>query len=125
MNVVDSSAWLEFLADGPNADAFAEPIQNTEHLVVPTLSIYEVFKKTLRLRGEDAAVETATLMRQGRVIHLDEELAMEAARLSLRHTLPLADSIILATARDHGATLWTQDSDFEGLRDVRYHPKKK
>lgn len=124
MNVVDSSAWLEYLADGPNAGAFAEPIQDTEHLVVPTLSIYEVFKKTLRLRGEDAAVETATLMRQGRVIHLDEELAMEGARLSLRHTLPLADSIILATARDHGATLWTQDSDFEGLRDVRYYPRK-
>ena len=124
MNVVDSSGWLEYFADGPNAAAFARPIEATAKLVVPTLSIFEVFKRVLVQRSEDAALEAAALMRQGRVVPLDDALALEAARLSVEHRLPMADSVILATARAHKATLWTQDADFEHVNGVRYLAKR-
>ena len=123
MNVVDSSGWLEYVADGPNAGAFAKPIEATRSLIVPTLSIFEVFKRVMTQRGEDAALEVAALMRQGRVVPLDDALALEAARLSVAERLPMADSVILATARAHKATLWTQDADFENVQGVRYLPK--
>lgn len=123
MNVVDSSGWLEFFADGPNADTFAKPIEATAKLVVPTLSIFEVFKRVMSQRGEDAALEAAALMRQGRVVPLDDALALEAARLSVAERLPMADSIILATARAYRATLWTQDADFEHVSGVRFVSK--
>lgn len=123
MNVVDSSGWLEYFADGPNAAAFAKPIQATGTLVVPTLALFEVFKRVMSQRGEDAALEAAAVMRQGRVVSLDDALALEAARLSIDHRLPMADSIILATARAHRATLWTQDADFKNVESVRYLPK--
>jgi predicted nucleic acid-binding protein len=125
MNVVDSSGWLEYFADGPNAAHFAKPIETTSQLIVPTLSIFEVFKRVMTLRGEDAALEAAALMRQGRVVPLDDALALEAARLSIAERLPMADSVILATARAHRAILWTQDADFEsvapGVRYIRKH----
>ena len=124
MNVVDSSGWLEYFTDGPNAAAFAKPIEATAKLIVPTLSIFEVFKRVMTQRGEDVALEAAALMRQGRVVPLDDALALEAARLSVAHRLPMADSIILATALAHRATLWTQDADFENLAGVRYLPKR-
>ena len=124
MNVVDSSGWLEYFADGPNAASFAKPIEATAKLIVPTLSIFEVFKRVMTQRGEDVALEAAALMRQGRVVPLDDALALEAARLSVAHRLPMADSIILATALAHRATLWTQDADFENLAGVRYVPKR-
>ena len=124
MNVVDSSGWLEYFADGPNASVFAKPIQAASTLVVPSVSLFEVFKRVMTQRGEDAALEAVALMRQGRVVPLDDALALDAARLSVEHRLPMADSIILATALAHGATLWTQDADFESLKGVRYLPKK-
>ncbi len=120
MNVVDSSGWLEYLAGGANAAAFAKPIEATRKLVVPTLSIFEVFKRVMAQRGEDVALEVVALMRQGRVVPLDDALALEGARLSVAERLPMADSIILATARAHRATLWTQDADFENVHGVRY-----
>ena len=120
MNVVDSCGWLEYLADGPNAGFFAPAIEDIEHLVVPVLSIYEVFKRVLQQRGEGDALQTAALMQQGAVVNLDAAIAMEAARLSLDLRLPMADSVMLATARAHGATLWTQDSDLEGIEGVKY-----
>ena len=123
MNVVDSSGWLEYFADGPNAATFAKPIQATARLIVPSLSLFEVFKRVMTQRGEDVALEAAAMMRQGRVVPLDDALALEAARLSMEHRLPMADSIILATARAHRATLWTQDADFKDLQDVRYLAK--
>lgn len=125
MNVVDSSGWLEYFADGPNAEAFAEPLAQPEELVVPTISIFEVFKRVLQQRDETAALQAAALMQQGRVIALDSSLAMSAAKLSADRALPMADSIILATAREFGATLWTQDADFEGIEDVRFFPAAK
>ena len=124
MNVVDSSAWLEFFADGPNARIFAEPLEQADLLLVPSVCLYEVFKTVLRQRGEPAALQAVALMRQGHVVELTERIALLAAELSLQETLPMADSIILATARLHDAHSWTQDNDFEGLENVTYVAKK-
>jgi predicted nucleic acid-binding protein len=122
MNVVDSSAWLEYFADGPNADFFAAAVEETEALVVPTLSLYEVFKRILQQRSEDEALAAIAVMLQARVTDLTATLAITAARLSGKSGLPLADSVMLATARAHDAVLWTQDADFEGMAGVRYQP---
>lgn len=124
MNVVDSSGWLEYFADTPNADVFAAPILETENLIVPSISLLEVFKRVLQQRGQDAALQTVALMKQGQVVPLEETLALQAAKLGLEHKLPLADSVILATARAFDATLWTQDADFDGIDGVRFIRKK-
>lgn len=124
MNVVDSSGWLEYLADGPNADFFANSILATADLLVPTLSLYEVFKRVLQQRGEDDALQAVALMRQGIIVELSAPLALSAARISLNDKIPMADSIMLATARAYAATLWSQDSDFEKIAGVRYIAKK-
>ena len=123
MNVVDSSAWLEFFADGPNAGEFALPLADRASLIVPTITIYEVFKVVCRQRGEDAALQAAALMQQGRSVELSLSLAMIAARMSLELALPMADIIILATTRLHDAILWTQDEHFRNLPGVQYFPK--
>jgi predicted nucleic acid-binding protein len=123
MNVVDSSAWLEYLTDGPNAEYFSAPLVDTDNLIVPTVCIYEVFKAVLRQRGEDAALQTVALMKQGITINLSDDLALQAAKISLEYQIPMADSIILATARAHEAVLWTQDQDFKGMEGVNYFPK--
>lgn len=124
MNLVDSSAWLEYLANGPNAEYFSASLEDTGNLLVPTICIYEVFKAVLRQRGEDAALQTVALMKQGTTIDLTDELALNAAKISLEYQIPLADSIILATARAHQAVLWTQDQDFKGMENVNYFPKQ-
>src|SRR5665647_1416979 len=113
MNVVDSSGWLEYFADGPNAAFFASAIEDIDSLLVPTITMYEVFKRTLTLRSIDSARGYVLRMAEGHVIGLNEELAIEAAQFSWRHKLSLADSIIYATARSSEAVLWTQDSDFK------------
>jgi predicted nucleic acid-binding protein len=123
VNLVDSSGWLEYLADGPNAEFFAPPIEDTGRLIVPTISVLEVFKRVLQQRSENEALRAVALMRQGKVVDLDADLALSAAKLGREHGLPLADSVILATARKLGATVWTQDSDFEELEGVRYIAK--
>jgi predicted nucleic acid-binding protein len=120
MNVVDSSAWLEYLAAGPNAQYFAGAIENTAELIVPTVSIYEVFKRIVQQRSENEALQVVAVMQQGTISEMDSTVALSAARISLAQQLPMADSIMLATARLNGATLWTQDSHFEGVRDVKY-----
>lgn len=124
MNVVDSSGWLEYFADGPNADRFAPAIQNPRELIVPTLSLYEVFKRVLQQRNETEALRAVALMQQGEVVDLDMTIALSAAKLSVELMLPMADSIILATAREYHATLWTQDKDFKDVEGVRYFAKK-
>jgi len=123
MNVVDSSGWLEYFADGPNAGFFAGAIEATADLVVPTVSFYEVFKRVLQQRGEGDALQAEAVMQQGRVAELSGALALAAARLSVDLGMPVADSIMLATARAWDATLWTQDSDFEGVPGVKYVAK--
>lgn len=120
MNVVDPCGWLEYFADGPNADFFAPAIEETNQLVVPTLILFEVFKRVLQQRNEADALRSIGLMRQGRCVDLTDSLAIGAASLSVELKLPLADSIILHIARKQGATLWTQDVHFEGLQGVRY-----
>ncbi len=124
MNVVDSSAWLEYFANGPNASFFAKPIEDTERLIVPTLSLFEVFKRVLEQRGEGEALQAVSVMRQGMVVDLDTPIALRAAKLSVEHRLPMADSVILATARSYDATLWTQDADFEDLLGVQYRARR-
>jgi toxin FitB len=124
VNVVDSSGWLEYFADGPNADFFASGTETVPELVVPTISIYEVFKRVLQQRGEGEALQAVAVMQQGLVVDLDAPLALRAARISVNSGLPMADSVILATARAHDATLWTQDSDFEGMEGVRFVEKR-
>ncbi len=123
MNVVDSSAWLAYFAGEPNAARFAAAIEDEELLVVSAVSILEVFKVSRRERGENDALQAIAAMRRGEVVALDFDLAVEAADLGLRHKLPLADSVILATAVRHQATLWTQDEHFATLENVRYFPK--
>lgn len=123
MRVVDSSGWLEYLADGPNAEFFAEPLALPAELVVPVVSVYEVFKRLLVQRGETAALEAVALMQQGRVVELDAPTALAAAKLSVDHALPMADAMILATAVLQDATLWTQDQHFEQIEGVRYVKK--
>ncbi|MEI6715508.1 MAG: type II toxin-antitoxin system VapC family toxin [Verrucomicrobiota bacterium] len=116
LNVVDSSGWLEYLADSDRAGFFAPAIEDTSNLIIPVISIYEVFKKVFRERGEDAAIQVASMMQNGTVVDLDVTLALDAARFPL----PLADSIIYSTAIQNEATLWTQDEHFKDLPGVRY-----
>jgi predicted nucleic acid-binding protein len=120
MNVVDSGGWLEYFADGPNADFFAQAIETVADLVVPTLSLYEVFKRVLQQRGEGDALQAVAIMMQGKVIDLDMDLALRAAKVSMERKLPMAESVMVATAQAHGATLWTQDADFEEIAGVQY-----
>jgi toxin FitB len=123
MNVVDSSGWLEYFADGPNADFFAPAIENVSELVVPSISIYEVFKRVLQQRSEAEALQAVAIMARGRVADLNVPLALSAAKISTELRLPMADSIILATTRAYKATLWTQDEHFESMDDVEYAQK--
>lgn len=125
MNVVDSSAWLEFFADGPNADRFAPVLAKPDRLVVPTITIFEVFKRVRLQRGVESALRAVAQMKRGTVVDLDATLAIAAAELGAELGLPLADSVILATARAAGATLWTQDADFKGLPGVEYRPHRR
>ena len=125
MNIVDSSGWLEYFSGGANSDQFALPLQDPESLIVPVITIYEVFKVVLRESGENEALQAVAAMQKGTVIDLSTGIAMRAAKLSLRYRLPMADSVILSTAQYHDAVVWTQDSDFEDLPGVRFFPKKK
>ena len=124
MNVVDSSGWLEYFGEGKNARFFARPIQDIENLIVPTICIHKVFKCQLSLRDKEEALRAVGVMSLGQLIELDRQLALNAARISLDLKLALADSIILATARAAGATLWTQDEHFKDIEDVKYVAKR-
>jgi len=120
MNLVDSSGWLEYFADGPNARFFGSAIEELDKLIVSSINILEVFKRLLQQRGETDALKAVAHMQQGHVVDLDASLALRAARISLDLKLPLANSVLLATARAYKADLWTQDTDFEGLEGVKY-----
>jgi predicted nucleic acid-binding protein len=124
MNVVDSSAWLSYFAGDANATVFATPIEDIEKLIVPSITITEVFKYILRQRNEGVALEAIAHMEQGSVVSLDSSLAIDAARYGIDYKLPLADSIIYATGQKFNALIWTQDIDFETLKGVKYYSKK-
>jgi predicted nucleic acid-binding protein len=124
MNVVDSSGWIEYFINSANASSFESPIRDTENLLVPTICLYEVFKRVLLVLGDEKALKTIGQMSLGTVVDLDRDIAMRAAQISLNMKLAMADSIILATARTYNATLWTQDEHFKDLEGVRYIEKK-
>jgi predicted nucleic acid-binding protein len=124
MNIVDSSGWLEYFANGLNADFFAPAIEDISQLIVPVVSIYEVFKRVLQQKGEGDALQAIAVMCQGKVIELDTRLALSAARISVELRMPMADSIMLATAQAYNATLWTQDEDFKRIEGVQYIEKR-
>ena len=125
MNVVDSSAWLSYFAGDKNARLFAKSIETLDKLLVPSITITEEFKSVLRQRNEESALEVVAHMEQGTVVALDRELAVNAAALGVELKLPLADSIIYATAQKYDAVVWTQDADFKGLENVKFYPKAK
>ena len=124
MNIVDSSGWLAYFADEINAKHFMAPLSSPTKLIVPAITLYEVFKVILRESSENEALQAIVAMQKGQVINLNTSLALAAARLSLEHRFPMADSIILATALEFRATIWTQDADFKDLNKVKYFPKK-
>ena len=124
MNVIDSSGWLEYFIGGKNASFFAKAIEETANVIVPTISIYEVFKRTLAEKNRDDALEAIAMMYEGKIVDLDREIALMAAEISFELKLPMADSLILATARANNATLWTQDEHFKDLEGVKYREKK-
>ena len=124
MNVVDSSGWLEYFADGGNADFFAGPLEDNDGLQVPTISLYEVFKHVLINRSEGEALRAFAVMQQGHVVDLDSNIAVSAAKISSQLKISMADSVILATAKANDATLWTQDEDFKEIEGVEYVQRK-
>jgi len=123
MNIVDSSGWLAYFAQGANAGLFAPVIQETDVLIVPTICMYEVFKRMLIQRGEEDALQAIGVMSLGVISDLTQEIAINAAQISSELKIAMADSLILATARKYNAVLWTQDIDFAGLPGVQYFPK--
>lgn len=123
MNVVDSSGWLEYFADGLNADFFAPALEDVAELIVPSISVYQVFKRVFQQRNESDGLEAVAMMQQGMVVDLDIPIALAAARLSVELKLPMAGSVMLATARAHNATYWTQDADFKAVEGVQYLEK--
>ena len=116
--VVDSSGWIEVFTNGPLTDRFLAVLETEASLVVPAISILEVFKWVLREHSEAQAIQAAAVMQRGMVVDLDSRLAIAAAQLSHTLRLPMADRIILATARAHKARLYTMDADFKDLHDV-------
>ncbi len=123
MNIVDSSGWLAYFADEPSAKHFQIPLQDIKSLVVPSITIYEVSKVVLRESGENEALQAVAAMQKGSVVTLTTRLAIAASRISLQYRMPMADSIILATAMDSNATIWTQDIHFENIPGVNYFQK--
>ena len=124
MNVVDSSGWLEYFARGSNTSFFAPVVKATDILVVPTVCMYEVFKRLLAQRGEESALQAMGIMSLGIIADFTQEIAVNAAYISSEFKIAMADSIILATTRAYDAILWTQDADFEGIGGVEYTEKK-
>jgi len=125
MNIVDSSGWLAYFADEPHAKHFHKPLNEPSSLVVPTITLYEVFKVVLRETTENEALQAIAAMQKGKTVDLTPSLAIAASKLSFEHSLPMADSIILATARDYEAVVWTLDSDFKNFKGVKYFSQKK
>jgi len=120
MNLVDTSGWIEYFFGGPNASHFAAPIEQPEELIVPTVCLYEAFKKVSQVADQSRALQAVAQMKQGRVVPLSEDIALRGASVSMKHGLPMADSLIYATGQAMGATIWTQDEDFKGLPDVNF-----
>lgn len=124
MNIVDSSGWLAYFTDEPHAERFEKLVTDPDSLITPTIILYEVFKVVLRESGENEALQTIAAMKKGKVVDLTVTIALAASKLSLEFELPMADSIILATAKQFDAVIWTLDSNFKNIKGVKYFPKK-
>jgi len=123
-NIVDSCGWMEYFSDGHNAGFFAPSIEDAKNLLVPAICIYEVFKRICQQSGDTAALRAVSAMSDGSVVDIDDDCAITAAKFSLDHNLPMADSIILAVAHAHKAVVWTQDADFKTIPGVKYIAKR-
>ncbi len=123
LNLVDSCGWMEYFCDSKMAKHYAPAIEDTENLIVPCICIYEVFKKVLSDVGEQEALQAVATMQMGEVLDFDDSLAISAALISRQHKLPMADSIVMASAKLAGAIIWTQDVHFEGLPEVKFFKK--
>ena len=123
MNLVDSSGWLEYLAEGKNAKLFAPAIEKTDELVVSTINLYEIYKKILSGKDEHSAIQVVGLMQQAKVVEVNSTIAIQAAKFSFEQKIPMADSLIYITAKQNNATVWTQDVDFKDLDGVKYFKK--
>jgi len=123
MNLVDSSGWLEYFTDGKNAKFFAPVIENFSELIVSVINLYEVYKKVLSEKDDESAIQVIALMQQPKVVEITSSISVLAAKLSIKLKIPMADSLIYATAKAYDAIVWTQDSDFENLEDIKYFKK--
>lgn len=123
MNLVDSSGWLEYFANGKNSDYFSDAIEDTDNLIVSTINLYEIFKNILQQRDENSAFQAIALMQQAKVVDVDSSISLLAAKQSIDLKLPMAESFIFATANAYNATLWTQDSDFKDISGIKYIKK--
>ena len=123
MNLVDSSGWLEYLADSKNAKNFSSAIEKTDELIVSTINIYEIYKKVLLEKDENSALQVIGLMQQAEVIEVSSSIAIQAAKFSYEKKVPMTDSIIYITAKINDAIVWTQDNDFKDLEGVKYFKK--
>ena len=124
MNIVDSSCWLEYFAGSRVGDEVSSVIEDTDHLLVPSIIIYEVFKKLILELDEDKAIYAVAHMKQGHIVNLDTDLAIYAAKIGKDNKLAMADSIIYAITKKYNALLWTQDKHFKDLKSVKYFEKK-
>jgi predicted nucleic acid-binding protein len=124
MNIVDSSGWLAYFADEPHAEHFEKLVTDPDSLITPTIILYEVFNVVLRESGENKALQTIAAMKNGKVVDLTVPIALEASKLSLEFELPMADSIVLSTAKQFNAVIWTCDSHFKNIKGVKYFPKR-
>ena len=124
MNIVDSSCWLEYFAGSRVGDEVSSVIEDTDHLLVPSIIVYEVFKKLILELDEDKAIYAIAHMKQGHIVNLDTDLAIYAAKIGKDNKLAMADSIIYAITKKYNALLWTQDKHFKDLKSVKYFEKK-
>lgn len=124
MNIVDSSCWLEYFAGSRVGDEVSSVIEDTDHLLVPSIIVYEVFKKLILELDEDKAIFAVAHMKQGHIVNLDTDLAIYAAKIGKDNKLAMADSIIYAITKKCNALLWTQDKHFKDLKSVKYFEKK-
>jgi len=124
MNIVDSSAWMEYFKNSKNAEHFAKVIEDFDKLLIPSIVLYEVFKKLFQTVGEQGAIDALGHMQMAKIIGVHSNAALTAAKYSMDYKLAMADALILAIAKQAKATLWTQDADFKGIDGVKYFKKK-
>ena len=118
MILIDSFGWIEFFIDGPRADQYESYFQNSLEILTPSIVLFEVYKKFKKERNEEEALLVAAQMQKTRVVHLNVEIALSAAELSLKYKLPMADSIVYATAQKEQCPVVTSDPHFENLEGV-------